>query len=138
MTRRDRGVIAALVVLFGLIVGGVAAPALTQSPSTSPAPSGIFTESRPYREGILGVAGSVNPLTAQTRADQDLVALVFSGLVALGPDGSLVQVASLRDNYRRRWRVTLSGPVAGLRVVCRSTHGEPFASLADLRLKLAE
>ena len=105
MTRRDRGVIAALVVLFGLIVGGVAAPALTQSPSTSPAPSAIFTESRPYREGILGVAGNVNPLTAQTRADQDLVALVFSGLVALGPDGSLVQ------GLARDWEVDEAGKV---------------------------
>ncbi len=105
MTRRDRGVIAALVVLFGLIVGGVAAPALTQSPSDSPAPSGPFTESRPYREGILGVAESVNPLTAQTRADQDLVALVFSGLVALGPDGSLVQ------GLARDWEVDEAGKV---------------------------
>jgi peptide/nickel transport system substrate-binding protein len=105
MTRRDRGVIAGLVLLFGLIVGGVAAPALTQSPTGSPGPSGFPGESRPYREGILGVAESVNPLTAQTRADRDLVALVFSGLVALGPDGSLV------PGLARDWEVDEAGEV---------------------------
>jgi peptide/nickel transport system substrate-binding protein len=105
MTRRDRGVVAGLVLLFGLIVGGVAAPALTQSPTESPGPSGFAGESRPYREGILGVAGSVNPLTAQTRADHDLVALVFSGLVALGSDGSLV------PGLARDWEVDEAGKV---------------------------
>jgi peptide/nickel transport system substrate-binding protein len=105
MTRRDRGVVAALVVLFGLIVGGVAAPALTQGPLGSPGASRFPGESRPYREGILGVAESVNPLTAQTRADQDLVALVFSGLVALGPDGSLV------PGLARDWQVDEAGKV---------------------------
>jgi peptide/nickel transport system substrate-binding protein len=105
MTRRDRGVVAGLVLLFGLIVGGVAAPALTQSPAVSPGPSRFPSESRPYREGILGIAESVNPLTAQTRADQDLVALVFSGLVALGPDGSLV------PGLARDWEVDEAGKV---------------------------
>jgi peptide/nickel transport system substrate-binding protein len=105
MTRRDRGVVAGLVLLFGLIVGGVAAPALTQSPGGTPGPSNFAGESRPYREGILGVAGSVNPLTAQTRADQDLVALVFSGLVALGPEGSLV------PGLARDWEVDEAGKV---------------------------
>jgi len=105
MTRRDRGVVAGLVLLFGLIVGGVAAPALTQSPTGSPGTSRFPGESRPYREGILGVAASVNPLTAQTRADQDLVALVFSGLVALGPEGSLV------PGLARDWQVDEAGKV---------------------------
>jgi peptide/nickel transport system substrate-binding protein len=105
MTRRDRGVVAGLVLLFGLIVGGVAAPALTQSPTASPGASGFAGESRAYREGVLGVAGSVNPLTAQTRADQDLVALIFSGLVALGPDGSLV------PGLARDWEVDEAGKV---------------------------
>ncbi len=105
MTRRDRGVVAGLVLLFGLIVGGVAAPVLTQSPVGTPGPSNFAGESRPYREGILGVAGSVNPLTAQTRADQDLVALVFSGLVALGPEGSLV------PGLARDWEVDEAGKV---------------------------
>jgi peptide/nickel transport system substrate-binding protein len=105
MTRRDRGVVAGLVLLFGLIVGGVAAPALTQSPTGSPGTSRFPGESRPYREGILGVAESVNPLTAQTRVDQDLVALIFSGLVALGPNGSLV------PGLARDWQVDEAGKV---------------------------
>lgn len=105
MTRRDGGIVAALVVLFALIVGAVAAPALAPSPTTSPRASDAANASRPYREGVVGIAGAVNPLTAKTRADQDLVALVFSGLVALGPEGSLV------PGLARDWEVDDAGKV---------------------------
>jgi peptide/nickel transport system substrate-binding protein len=105
MTRRDGTIVATLVILFGLIVGAVAAPALTQAPGASPGASNAVTESRPYREGVIGAAESVNPLTARTRADKDLVALVFSGLVALGPDGSLV------PGLARDWEVDEAGKV---------------------------
>jgi peptide/nickel transport system substrate-binding protein len=105
MTRRDRVVVAALVVLFALIVGAVAAPALTPAPTASPGASNVPIASRPYREGILGGVTSVNPLTAQTRADLDLVSLVFSGLVALGPEGSLV------PGLARDWEVDEAGKV---------------------------
>ena len=43
-----------------------------------------------YREGIVGVPASINPLTARTQADRDIVALVFSGLVRRGPNGSVL------------------------------------------------
>jgi peptide/nickel transport system substrate-binding protein len=105
MTRRDRVVVAALVVLFALIVGAVAAPALTPPPTASPGASNPTIASRPYREGILGDVTSVSPLTAQTRADFDLVSLVFSGLVALGPQGSLV------PGLARDWEVDEAGKV---------------------------
>ncbi|HEV7810886.1 MAG TPA: peptide ABC transporter substrate-binding protein, partial [Candidatus Limnocylindrales bacterium] len=94
MTRRDHGVVGFLVLLLALIAGAVAAPSLAPAAAPSARPSGVAIGSappvRPYREGVLGHAASVNPLTAATRAEHDLVALVFSGLVALGPDNTLV------------------------------------------------
>ncbi len=93
MTRRDHAIVAALVLLFAVIVGAVAAPAFTPVPGPSPSPSpsaAVAEQPRPYREGVVGRASSVNPLTAVTRADHDLVALVFGGLVALGPGDTLV------------------------------------------------
>jgi peptide/nickel transport system substrate-binding protein len=40
-------------------------------------------------EGVVGVPRFINPALAVTRADQDLVALVFSGLMKITPDGNL-------------------------------------------------
>jgi peptide/nickel transport system substrate-binding protein len=40
-------------------------------------------------EGVVGVPRFINPALAVTRADQDLVALVFSGLMKITSDGSL-------------------------------------------------
>jgi len=98
MDRRDRAVVGSLVALLVLIVAAVVVPALgpravPASPSGSGTPlpaSSVTAESRPYREGVVGAATSINPLTAVSRADRDLVALVFSGLVALGPGETLV------------------------------------------------
>jgi peptide/nickel transport system substrate-binding protein len=91
MTRRDHAVVGTLVLLFAVIVGAITAPAFTPPPGASPTPKPTTstTTGRAYREGIVGRATSVNPLTAMTRADHELVALVFSGLVALGPNGKL-------------------------------------------------
>ena len=41
-------------------------------------------------EGILGTPRFVNPALASTRADQDVTALVYSGLMKIAPDGMLV------------------------------------------------
>lgn len=41
-------------------------------------------------EGIIGVPRFINPLIAVSDADRDLVALVYSGLMATDSDGSLV------------------------------------------------
>ncbi len=87
MIRRDRlavlGLVLALAVVGAVMVIG--------NPSTgsnaSARPTGSAT---PYREGIVGHPSSVNPLTWRTQADQDLVALLFRGLVKAGPDGTVV------------------------------------------------
>jgi peptide/nickel transport system substrate-binding protein len=41
-------------------------------------------------EGIIGTPRFVNPALAITRADQDITALVYSGLLKIGNDGSLI------------------------------------------------
>ena len=92
MTRNDSFVVGTLVVLLALIAGLVSAPSLFPATATvaTPQPTSGPVVARPYREGVLGRPVSVSPLTAKTQADRDLVALVFSGLVRNGPDGTLV------------------------------------------------
>tara|TARA_B100000508_G_scaffold67978_2_gene53051 strand:- start:2075 stop:3793 length:1719 start_codon:yes stop_codon:yes gene_type:complete len=41
-------------------------------------------------EGIVGTPRFANPALALTRADQDVTALVYSGLMKIGPDGTLM------------------------------------------------
>jgi peptide/nickel transport system substrate-binding protein len=49
-----------------------------------PTTGGTFTE------GIVGTPRFVNPVLAVTRADKDLTALIYDGLMSLGKDGVLV------------------------------------------------
>ncbi len=50
----------------------------------------VATRGGVIREAILGTPRFVNPALAITRADQDIAALVYSGLMKLSPDGTLV------------------------------------------------
>ncbi len=88
MNRRDGAIIAVLVLLLAVLGGAVAAPAF--APLPTPAPSHTPVPVAVHREGILGSPSSINPVTARTAADRDLVALLFRGLVRLGPDGDLL------------------------------------------------
>ncbi|MFL5679510.1 MAG: ABC transporter substrate-binding protein [Chloroflexota bacterium] len=90
MTRRDHAVVLVLVLALGVIAGAVVAPSFAPAARTTAAESIPPVVTRMYREGVLGRASQVSPLTATTRADHDLVALVFSGLVKLGPDNTLL------------------------------------------------
>ena len=110
MTRIDRFVIGSLVVLLALIAGLVGGPSLLpaaeSAPSSGPLPSDAASiGSRPYREGMVGHPISVSPLTARTQADRDLVALIFSGLVRNGPDGTIV------PDLARDWTVDSTGAI---------------------------
>jgi peptide/nickel transport system substrate-binding protein len=94
LTRTDRAVVGALVLVFLVLSVAIGATNPPVSPprsaNVSPNASSVPSGPRPYREGVLGRATSISPLTARTRADRDLVGLVFRGLVALGPKGTLV------------------------------------------------
>jgi ABC-type transport system substrate-binding protein len=87
MNRRDR--YALLGIFLALAVVGAAL--ILQAPT----PASIAANRTPgpvtaYREGVVGRPSSMNPLTARTDVDQDIVALVFRGLTKAGPDGTVV------------------------------------------------
>ena len=107
--------------------GGSAEPGASPGASVadaSPTPSGGAAETVVYREGTIGRPSSINPLTARTQADRDLVALVFSGLVALGPDGTY------RPDLASGWTVDSKGKVwtFTIRPDARWQDGEPVTA----------
>jgi peptide/nickel transport system substrate-binding protein len=55
---------------------------------------------RGYVEGVLGRATNASPFGARSAADRALVALLFRGLVALGPDSTIV------GDLASRWEVS--------------------------------
>src|ERR1035437_7846306 len=87
MTRRDRFALGALLLVLVVVGAALVVPTTGSGPvaSTSPRVSTV-----PYREGVVGHPSSLNPLTARSQVDQDLVALLFRGLVKNGPNGSVV------------------------------------------------
>jgi peptide/nickel transport system substrate-binding protein len=94
MTLRDRGLVAGLsVALLALCVAALA-------PSVEPADAGpqptVISPGRPYVEGVLGHATNASPFGARSSADRALVALLFRGLVRLGPGGTLAPDLALR------------------------------------------
>jgi peptide/nickel transport system substrate-binding protein len=91
-------------------IGASGAEAAADAPSPAPASGGASDAASAspaapavLRHGILSKPTSINPLTARTQADRDIVALVFSGLVKLGPGESVV--GDLAD----RWTVDRTG-----------------------------
>ena len=89
-----------------------------------PEPGAGRADARPYVEGALGAPVSVTPLTARTQVDRDLVALVFSGLVRNGPDGTIV------PDLAERWSVDATGKTwtVDLRDDARWHDGEPVTA----------
>jgi ABC-type transport system substrate-binding protein len=88
MNRRDRyavvGIFLALAVVGTALVIQAPSPAAIEAANKTPSPV------LPYREGVVGHPSSINPLTARTQVDQDLVALLFRGLAKAGPNGTVV------------------------------------------------
>jgi peptide/nickel transport system substrate-binding protein len=129
MTRTDTFVVGTLVLVLALVAGLIGVPALQLSSSTSSfAPElrtgGPDAVTRPYVEGALGAPVSVTPLTAETQVDRDLVALLFSGLLRNGPNGTIV------PDLAERWSVDASGKTwtVDLRADARWHDGQPVTS----------
>ena len=133
MTQRDRGIVVALGVVLVALSIAVALPpgsigsAISPDASDPGAIPSAGTSSPPsavYREGTIGRPSSINPLTARTQADRDLVALVFSGLVALGPDGTY------RPDLAASWTVDAKGKTwtFTIRPDARWQDGEPVTA----------
>jgi ABC-type transport system substrate-binding protein len=86
VNRGDRYVIGALAIVLALVVGITLVPSNTPAPAPSPSPVVV----PPYHEAVIGHPSSINPLTPRTQADQDLIALLFRGLVRSGPDEAVL------------------------------------------------
>ena len=139
MTARDRAIVLALVALLAVLTVAIGAPAFLPASSPDPFASnpGSSASSSPgpivgYREGILGQPVSIDPLTASSQVDRDLVALVYSGLVKLGPDGTLL------PDLASGWTVNAKGTqyVFTIRADARWQDGEPVTS-ADVAYTIA-
>jgi peptide/nickel transport system substrate-binding protein len=110
MNRLDHAVIGGLVLVLALIAVAIGVPAFLPSSSANPSAGPSLKPAVPYREGAIGRPVSVNPLAARTQVDRDLVALTFSGLLKLGPDGMLIPDLASRwttDESGKTWTFTL-------------------------------
>jgi peptide/nickel transport system substrate-binding protein len=102
MNLRDRALIGVLsAALIGLSVV-VLAPSLRSSDGSA-GPTPQLPTGRAYVEGVLGRATNASPFGARTPADRALVALLFRGLVRLGPGDTLV------GDLAARWEVDETG-----------------------------
>ena len=101
MNRRDSGVAFALVAILAILAGAVAVPAFRPAEVAAPTPTAAPEQG--HVQGVLGRPSSITPLTARTQVDRDLVALLFRGLVRLGPGNAILP--DLAD----RWTVSEKG-----------------------------
>ncbi len=100
MSRRDGGFVLVLVILLVALAGLTAVPSLR--PAATPAPIAAPTPAVGHVQGVLGRPSSITPLTARTQADRDLVALLFRGLVRLGPSNSVLPDLATRWTVEER------------------------------------
>jgi len=99
---RDRAVIGLLsLVLVGL---GVVVVVPSLAPEAPGGPTGpTQPPARPYTEGAVGSVASVSPFSARTTVEREIEALLFRGLVRLGPDDVLI------GDLAERWEVDPKG-----------------------------
>ena len=122
MNRRDSAIVLALGLLLVALVASLAmpaaTPAATPSPAPTPEPAAVF------REGVVGLPSSPTPISARTQADRDMVALVFRGLVRLGPGDSVL------PDLAERWTMEEGGKswTFVLREDARWQDGQPVTS----------
>ncbi len=102
MHLRDRAVIGILALALVALSGAVIAPSLAPSgPGASPNASLPVTN--PYVEGTVGTASAISPFAARTPVEREATALVFRGLVRLGPNDTLI------GDLAERWEVDEAG-----------------------------
>ncbi len=103
MTRRAKSIVVALIGLLVLVSAGAIVLDRTDGP-VIPAYGGT------YVEGIAGVPQYLNPIIAATNVDQDVSALVFSGLTRYDRGGTIVPDLARSfstDPEGKVWRFTL-------------------------------
>jgi peptide/nickel transport system substrate-binding protein len=103
MNRRDQAVLAGLVSVIVLVAISLGLPeAIAPAPPATPLPA-TAAPARPYVEGLPGPLEQISPLSARSQAERNAVALVFSGLVRLGPGDTIV------PDLAESWTVDASG-----------------------------
>jgi peptide/nickel transport system substrate-binding protein len=88
--RLERGAISDRVILKTLFFAGLAVTLLLLITLSRQYAAVVPVAGGDVREGIVGIPRFINPALAVTRADQDVVALVYSGLLRLDDDGTLI------------------------------------------------
>jgi peptide/nickel transport system substrate-binding protein len=103
MNLRDRALVGMLsVALIALSIAALAPTLQSSSGEVEPSFPAIPTAGR-YVEGVLGRATNASPFGARSAADRALVALLFRGLVRLGPGSAIA------GDLAQRWEVADSG-----------------------------
>ena len=103
MTLRDRFLVGALSLALIAMSVAALAPSLESSGNELEPTPPPGAASRAYVEGVLGRATNASPFSARSAADRALVALLFRGLVRLGPGSSVV------GDLASAWEVDESG-----------------------------
>jgi peptide/nickel transport system substrate-binding protein len=101
VNRRDGGVALSLLAFLAILAVVIALPSFR--PAAPPTPIATPIPSLGHVQGVLGRPSSVTPLTARTQVDRDLVALLFRGLVRLGPGSAVL------PDLAERWTVSEKG-----------------------------
>lgn len=104
MNLRDRALVGVLsVALIALSIAALA-PTLQSSSNGEVEPSApVIADGGRYVEGVLGRATNASPFGARSGPDRALVALLFRGLVRLGPDSAIT------GDIAQRWDVSDDG-----------------------------
>ena len=102
MKLRDRALVGILSLTLVVLSIAALAPSLQSSEGEAEPTPGI-PDTRHYVEGVLGRATGANPFGARSAADRALVALIFRGLVRLGPGSAIV------GDLASRWTVDEAG-----------------------------
>ena len=103
MNLRDRALVSFLsVALIGLSIAALAPTLQSSTGEVDPSVPVVPTSDR-YVEGVVGRATNASPFGARSSADHALVALLFRGLVRLGPGSAIT------GDLARRWEVSDSG-----------------------------
>lgn len=125
MSRADRLVLAALTVVLTLVATSLTLPEAIAPPPRATLPAVTAAPPRPYIEGVVGPLEQISPLSARTQAERNAVALVFSGLVRLGPGDSIV------PDLAESWAVDVTGIQWTFRLRPDATWHDGVAVTAD-------
>ncbi|HEY8168405.1 MAG TPA: peptide ABC transporter substrate-binding protein [Candidatus Limnocylindrales bacterium] len=88
MNIRERGILAAALVVLAFVAGLLIVSGPTTTPAASASPSG-FAATPVLRVGTVGRVETLDPLYATDPAERDAIELLFRGLTRLGPAGTV-------------------------------------------------